>query len=227
MSMYDVAKSVGLPATFVELRHQATHEQLPSLTRLRAAARKALDWIWEYYWRHLADVDSPGTGSGSGSGSGLRAPATKEKRRMEKGESKCRELLVRYLEEEEGDGSFLEEIRGCDEGLVLTTLDAISGSTRDSRVLRRAVTLTREILEGARDPDRMEEDGGIDEVRLPKDIKRVKAELDKAWKEVKQVELADTRQNVEEPAEVEMVDERPSWTLYEEEAWVPKPIGVV
>ena len=38
ISMYGVAKSVGLPATFVELRHQATHEQLPSLTRLRAAA---------------------------------------------------------------------------------------------------------------------------------------------------------------------------------------------
>ncbi|KAL2167726.1 hypothetical protein VTG60DRAFT_902 [Thermothelomyces hinnuleus] len=58
MSMYDVAKSVGLPATFVELRHQATHEQLPSLARLRAAADKALDWIWEYYWRGLTAGDS-------------------------------------------------------------------------------------------------------------------------------------------------------------------------
>ena len=57
MSMYGVAKSVGLPATFVELRHQATHEQLPSLTRLRTAAKKGLEWIWEYYWKHLPEVE--------------------------------------------------------------------------------------------------------------------------------------------------------------------------
>ncbi|KAK3501609.1 Las1-like protein [Neurospora crassa] len=55
MSMYGVAKSVGLPATFVELRHQATHEQLPSLTRLRTAAKKGLEWIWDYYWKHLPE----------------------------------------------------------------------------------------------------------------------------------------------------------------------------
>ncbi|KAK0614118.1 Las1-like-domain-containing protein [Immersiella caudata] len=57
MSMYGIAKSVGLPATFVELRHQATHETLPSLTRLREAAGKALEWIWEYYWVHLEDAE--------------------------------------------------------------------------------------------------------------------------------------------------------------------------
>ncbi|KAF3359317.1 hypothetical protein VdG1_02340 [Verticillium dahliae VDG1] len=49
LSMYSVAKTIGLPATFVELRHQATHEQLPSLAKLRAAARRALDWIWERF----------------------------------------------------------------------------------------------------------------------------------------------------------------------------------
>lgn len=67
MSMYGVAKSVGLPATFVELRHQATHEQLPSLTRLRTAAKKGLEWIWEYYWKHLPEVeDSQKKGEGEG-----------------------------------------------------------------------------------------------------------------------------------------------------------------
>lgn len=54
-SMYAVAKTVGLPATFVELRHQATHEQLPSLAKLRDAAHKALDYIWDYYWKNLDD----------------------------------------------------------------------------------------------------------------------------------------------------------------------------
>ncbi|KAM3454926.1 hypothetical protein MY3296_002708 [Beauveria thailandica] len=52
-SMYSIAKAIGLPATFVELRHQATHEQLPSLAKLRPAAHTALDWIWHYYWKQL------------------------------------------------------------------------------------------------------------------------------------------------------------------------------
>ncbi|EGR52634.1 uncharacterized protein TRIREDRAFT_102383 [Trichoderma reesei QM6a] len=56
-SMYSIAKNIGLPATFVELRHQATHEQLPSLAKLRSAARKALDWIWDYYWKHLGEAE--------------------------------------------------------------------------------------------------------------------------------------------------------------------------
>ncbi|TQS35131.1 hypothetical protein Golomagni_04456 [Golovinomyces magnicellulatus] len=51
--MYDIAKNIGLPSTFVELRHQATHEELPSLTRLRTATFEALDWIWNYYWVNI------------------------------------------------------------------------------------------------------------------------------------------------------------------------------
>ncbi|ORY71688.1 Las1-like-domain-containing protein [Pseudomassariella vexata] len=54
-SMYSVAKTIGLPATFVELRHQCTHEQLPSLLKLRSAAHKSLAWIWDYYWKHLSE----------------------------------------------------------------------------------------------------------------------------------------------------------------------------
>ncbi|KAK7427948.1 hypothetical protein QQZ08_005561 [Neonectria magnoliae] len=57
-SMYSIAKTIGLPATFVELRHQSTHEQLPSLAKLRTAAKKALVWIWDYYWKHLGDDDA-------------------------------------------------------------------------------------------------------------------------------------------------------------------------
>lgn len=51
--MYSIAKTIGLPATYVELRHQATHEELPSLPKLRIAARKALKWIWDFYWADL------------------------------------------------------------------------------------------------------------------------------------------------------------------------------
>jgi ribosomal biogenesis protein LAS1 len=58
--MYSIAKAIGLPATFVELRHQATHEELPSLPKLRTATEKALHWIWEYYWTELS-ADLPDT----------------------------------------------------------------------------------------------------------------------------------------------------------------------
>ncbi|RKF64051.1 Pre-rRNA-processing protein las1 [Erysiphe neolycopersici] len=58
LSMYVIAKTIGLPATFVELRHQATHEELPSLIRLRTATQKALQWIWSYYWVNLTDISS-------------------------------------------------------------------------------------------------------------------------------------------------------------------------
>jgi ribosomal biogenesis protein LAS1 len=54
LSMYSIAKTIGLPATYVELRHQATHEELPSLSKLRTASQKALRWIWDYYWHSLS-----------------------------------------------------------------------------------------------------------------------------------------------------------------------------
>lgn len=59
LSMYSIAKTIGLPATYVELRHQATHEELPSLPKLRIAARKALKWIWDFYWAELT-IDEAG-----------------------------------------------------------------------------------------------------------------------------------------------------------------------
>ncbi|KAI4205651.1 MAG: hypothetical protein LQ348_001156 [Seirophora lacunosa] len=56
-SMYDVAKELDLPASFVELRHEAIHGELPSLIASRQAAERALRWLWDHYWRHL-DEDS-------------------------------------------------------------------------------------------------------------------------------------------------------------------------
>ena len=38
-SVASLAQRIGLPAWFVELRHDATHQQLPSLTMLRTAAQ--------------------------------------------------------------------------------------------------------------------------------------------------------------------------------------------
>ena len=39
-SIHSIAQQLGLPAWLVELRHAATHEDLPSLELLRDAARE-------------------------------------------------------------------------------------------------------------------------------------------------------------------------------------------
>ncbi|KAK7530922.1 Las1-like-domain-containing protein [Phyllosticta citribraziliensis] len=53
MSMYDMAAELDMPTSFVELRHEATHEDLPSLRRLQMATEQALEWLWLHYWAKL------------------------------------------------------------------------------------------------------------------------------------------------------------------------------
>ncbi|KDB28159.1 hypothetical protein H109_00069 [Trichophyton interdigitale MR816] len=54
-SMYQKAMAVGIPASFVELRHEATHRDLPSLVVLRDAATRSMNWLWEFYWDKIDD----------------------------------------------------------------------------------------------------------------------------------------------------------------------------
>ena len=92
--MYSLAKTVGLPATFVELRHQSTHEQLPSLAQLRSAARKALMWIWDYYWKNLTPVDDEADDTNA-IGNSLT----------------CDDAVRRYIGVDDADGMKLAELR--------------------------------------------------------------------------------------------------------------------
>ncbi|KAL7271817.1 rRNA-processing protein las1 [Rhizina undulata] len=55
LSMHTLARNLSLPASFVEVRHAATHEALPSLEVLRTVANRALEWLWAHYW---AGVDN-------------------------------------------------------------------------------------------------------------------------------------------------------------------------
>lgn len=50
LPMHVLARNLNLPASFVEIRHAATHEALPSLSVLRTVAVRALDWLWTNYW---------------------------------------------------------------------------------------------------------------------------------------------------------------------------------
>ncbi|KAH9927532.1 Las1-domain-containing protein [Epithele typhae] len=49
-SIHSIAQQLGLPAWLVELRHAATHEDLPSLELLRDAAREAMAWLLHNYF---------------------------------------------------------------------------------------------------------------------------------------------------------------------------------
>jgi ribosomal biogenesis protein LAS1 len=52
-SMYKTAEQIGLPAIFVDVRHDATHGPAPSLPVLRRRVQEALAWLWERYWKGL------------------------------------------------------------------------------------------------------------------------------------------------------------------------------
>ena len=58
-SMYAHAAAIGLPGQFVDLRHRATHDDMPGLEVLRQATRRALEWLWEKWWKVHA-TDDPG-----------------------------------------------------------------------------------------------------------------------------------------------------------------------
>ncbi|KAH9830391.1 Pre-rRNA-processing protein las1 [Teratosphaeria destructans] len=54
-SMLEVARGIGMPEEFVALRHEVTHEELPSVGRLRKAVLAGLEWLWEVYWSRLPE----------------------------------------------------------------------------------------------------------------------------------------------------------------------------
>lgn len=49
-SISSIATQIGLPAWLVELRHAATHEDLPSLELLRDGAKECLSWLLHNYF---------------------------------------------------------------------------------------------------------------------------------------------------------------------------------
>lgn len=62
-SMLEVAKDIDLPAEFVEIRHEATHEGMPVFARLTKATSAALTWLYHTYWEKLDAAGDPSSGS--------------------------------------------------------------------------------------------------------------------------------------------------------------------
>ncbi|KAI0514458.1 Las1-domain-containing protein [Xylaria bambusicola] len=179
MSMYSIAKTIGLPATFVELRHQATHEQLPSLAKLRSAASNALAWIWDFYWKDLGPVSKGSLRDGE--------------------DSNPREaLLLGYLrEQDETLKSDLErQLNSWDEASLLQTLADITESSEEPQVILRAVQLSRKIVGGGFGLPLAASTAGVP--RKTKDLEAIRVELQTLNEELEDVEM----QRVDQPTEV-------------------------
>jgi ribosomal biogenesis protein LAS1 len=206
LSMYSIAKTIGLPATFVELRHQATHEQLPSLSKLRSAASNALTWIWDFYWKDLAPVNKGDIEGGNSSG-----PRT--------------DLLVRYLGEQNETlrMGLQRQLKSWDEPSLLRTLAVIAESSEEPQVILRALQLSRTILDGDSEWSLSVASKGI---RTPgtKNLEAVRVELQALNEELQdtRVERVDQRTETLHEASAPLV----GWTRYQG-TWTPRPIGVV
>lgn len=247
LSMYGVAKTVGLPAGFVELRHQGTHEPMPGLAQLRPAAGRALVWIWEYYWRNLPDV--PGLGRDEGNGGkaeagpspGAAAPAPADAPGGLAGKTKpvvvasatstikgrmCRAALMGYLQRQEGEvGSdaakqaLTRQLGQWDDALVLRTLEEIGQTARDEGILSRSVKLSREILLRATGDETQQ---GEDR-EIPTDIEEMRKELRDAREEAEGlVDGVEGGKRKRDGAD----DDGPGWKRWKG-PWVSRPIGIL
>jgi ribosomal biogenesis protein LAS1 len=220
LSMYSIAKTIGLPATFVELRHQCTHEELPPLAKLRAAAEKSLLWIWDHYWKNL-DVSA--------------APV---------GPDECRSVLREYLhwransqsQEQGQEQDFLEQLRKWNTDQVLDVLMELSeASTTEPSILWQALRLSRAILFGEEIPLVLEPLTDLGQVaeRETRSLEDIRADLEKAEAILREEEGEEkdlrTSEKGKQPEDMEQDEEDGEGTGWEiwKGPWVPKPIGVV
>ncbi|KAK1431454.1 hypothetical protein QVD17_07913 [Tagetes erecta] len=50
VSIGEAADAIGIPRMLIDIRHECSHRDLPSLRLVRLASTKALDWLKAYYW---------------------------------------------------------------------------------------------------------------------------------------------------------------------------------
>lgn len=72
--LHALAREMDLPNSFVELRHAATHEDLPSAPLLREMAHRAVHWLWIKYWALNDAPQEPSTLINNNSDVGDEAP---------------------------------------------------------------------------------------------------------------------------------------------------------
>lgn len=237
LSMYGVAKTIGLPASFVELRHQGTHEPMPSLGQLRPAARRALVWIWEYYWKNLPDEDVPGGVAGGDGSTAARGEGEGEVVQNNNGleERMCRRALLGYLLRQEGEvgeeaarEGLMRQLKRWNDVLVLRTLADVGGSARDGGMLVRAVKLSRTIrgLPAGTNGEEAGE-GEQDGEELKKELCRVRDDAESASEGAGSGMMTGKRKKAGDDDGPEDGDRKRGGWFKWEGSWSQKPIGVL
>ena len=56
-SMYAFAAKIGMPESFVDLRHEIVHGQIPELWYLKDMTESGLEWLWNKWWVKHATGD--------------------------------------------------------------------------------------------------------------------------------------------------------------------------
>lgn len=200
LSMYSIARTIGLPATYVELRHQATHEELPSLSKLRTATQKALHWIWDSYWAKLPPAPTPQEECNAFMQRLFEARETPRYADLEQClyNWKSEQLLNALWALDTGDSPPFSQPLAGDWGLGMQSRILREGAWIDGRLKK-----TEEELEPVND------------------IKELRIEMDTMNKEL---DAEDDRGMIDE--RVDRGDKSKGWAMWEE-PWVPKPIGTV
>lgn len=197
--MYSIAKTVGLPATYVELRHQATHEELPSLSKLRIATQKALRWIYDYYWIHLKEDVST---------------ISESKTYVQK--------LVR--EKDDSIRAKMEDfVSKWDQDRLMGILVEVQGSTDDVVILSRSSRLQDLVVDGINGVGTNAKKRKLDQPA--NDVEGIRAEMERMDHELDNETDNQPRSDAGH-RKTQPDSSGNGWTLWEG-PWVPKPIGVV
>lgn len=218
LSMFSIAKNIGLPATFVELRHQCTHEELPSLARLRAAVERSLLWIWDHYWKNLEES---------------AFPVDLNKRRSALWEYLQWRANSQSLEQGQEQDFALQLQRWNKEQLLESLMELIDTSTTEPSILRQALRLSRAILTRKEDLSTL---GPLMDVELAleketRSLEDIRADISKAEailqeEEGEDLPTSERGEQAEDMEEDDDDDEGTGWEMWKG-PWVPKPIGVV
>ena len=98
-SINSIAAQLGLPAWLVELRHAATHEDLPSIEVLREAARQAMAWLLQNYFLPTLNPTTPSASHLQRPALRPLAPLLKQYKAFAKATARDASLAVKYKHE--------------------------------------------------------------------------------------------------------------------------------
>lgn len=198
LSMYSIAKSIGLPATYVELRHQATHEELPSLPKLRTATEKGLRWIWDYYWAQLPMV----------------VPK----------EDDCLSIVRKLVEEEDQRARMRMEssLTLWTSAQLLEAFTVFDATLEDARLLHRSLQLQERVMISRLGlDDSLEQETSEPAIRTLEDAETQLSEMKSLLANAESIPNTHNESLVTTESQATK-----GWDVWEG-PWVPKPIGMI